>query len=612
MATNDGEKLSASLAQVSVDLLNSEGESLGQKTLDAAESTDGLSLKSVSPVTLAGAEVLVINVSHPGFTSFSRRIEVSPAIYLNAELHAVEERTANVTQTASISGTVVDGFTVSLSADSGEGDIQIGIPQSLLPEGTTSVIAELKSFDPNDPLDAQNFPGAYADTDGNNLVSVAFNYANIRTDDGQSLSGILRARAAQVGIFSTANADPVIINRGIPESSCTTLSRLGDSDAETAGFQIPVYSYDNSRGLWELLGHGTVYSGAGAAINAVDEEECESGSYMLEVAVTSDIFLSEWWNLDYPLVFTEPVRYCAKITLENEAGASLNGVHGFFYAEAGEFASSYFVTDNNGNAFLEVDAGTTADTIKADILFFGEDIANGNVTLSRDCANPPRQVVQVNKAARCQIHGKLEYPDGTIATRHPVLAVPNEYALGDYVDFAGSNSEGEFWLNATCGKDYTVSVISEETIDKQVNVNGSKDAEEATDTGTMVTLPVIEVEPIPTSLVSGGYSTVDKRLYMFALGHVDAFPLEYNLRIYSAEEQQIGTLTGTVSLAPERNEQFLWYYGYSEIIRDIDLNVGNAAFVTITGTITDSRNKTITVDTAAQVVNESIDPLFED
>jgi hypothetical protein len=88
-----------------VELLGSEGESLGQKTLDAAESTDRRSLKSAGPVTLEGAELLVINVSHPGFTSFSRRFEVSPTIYLNAELHAVEERTANVTQTASISGT---------------------------------------------------------------------------------------------------------------------------------------------------------------------------------------------------------------------------------------------------------------------------------------------------------------------------------------------------------------------------------------------------------------------------------------------------------------------------------------------------------------------------
>lgn len=585
---------------------------MGQKILDAAESSDGRSLKSAGPVALDGAELLVINVGHPGFTSFSRRIEVSPTIYLDAELHAVEERTANVTQTASISGTVVDGFTLSLPADGGEGDIQIGIPQSLLPEGTTSVTAELKSFDPNDPADAQNFPGAYADTDGNNLVSVAFNYANIRTDDGQTLSGILRARAAHVGIFSTANAEPVIINRGIPASSCATLSRLGDSDAETAGFQIPVYSYDSSRGLWELLGHGTVYSGTGTAINAVDDDECESGSYMLEVAVTSDIFLSEWWNLDYPLVFSEPVQYCAKITLENEAGDSLNGVHGFFYAEAGEFASSYFVTDNNGNALLEVDAGTDADTIKANILFFGEDIANGSVTLSRDCGNPQPQVVRLNKPARCQIYGKLEYPDGAPATRHPVLAVPNEYVFGDYIDFSGSNSEGEFWLNATCGKDYTVSMISEDTTDKQVNVNGTKDADEASDTGTLASLPVIEVEPIPTAVYSFGYSTVDKRLYLFALGHRDAFPLNYNLRINNPGGQQIGSLTGTISLAPERNEQYLWFYGYSDLIRDMDLDVGNATILTITGTLTDSRNQTIQVDTPVQVVNETLESVFED
>lgn len=593
-----------------MELLGSEGESLGQKTLDAAESTDRRSLKSAGPVTLEGAELLVINVSHPGFTSFSRRFEVSPTIYLNAELHAVEERTANVTQTASISGTVVDGFTVSLPADSGEGDIQIGIPQSLFPEGTTSVTAELKSFDPNDPEDAQNFPGAYADTDGNNLVSVAFNYANIRTDDGQTLSGILRSRAAQVGIFSTANAEPVIINRGIPASSCATLSRLGDSDAETAGFQIPVYSYDNSRGLWELLGHGTVYSGSGTPINAVDEDECESDSYVLEVAVSSDIFLSEWWNLDYPLVFTQPVQYCANVKLENEAGAPLNGVYGFVYAEAGEFASNYFITDNNGSALLQVDAGSATETISGNILFFGEDIANGSVTLSRDCSNPPLQVVKVSKPALCQIYGKLEYPDGSPASRHPVLSVPQEYALGDYIDFSGSNADGEFWLNATCGKDYTVSVISDNTTDHQVNVNGAKDFDEASDTGTVASLPVIEVEPIPTTFLGTGYSTIEKRIYFFALGHRDAFPLNYNLRINNSGGQQIGTLTGTLSLASERAEEYLWYYGYNDLIRDIDLNVGNSTIITVTGTLTDSRNQVIQVDIPVQVVNEPLEPVF--
>lgn len=594
-----------------MELLSSEGESLGQKTLDAAESSDGRSLKSTGPVALEGAEILVVNVSHPGFTSFSRRIEATEVIYLNAELHAVAERTANVTQTASISGTVVDGFTVSLPADSGEGDIQIGIPQSLLPEGTTSVTAELKSFDPNDPLDAQNFPGAYADTDGNNLISVAFNYANIRTDDGQSLSGILRERAARVSIFSTANIEPVIINRGIPESSCATLSRLGDSDSETAGFQIPVYSYDNSRGLWELLGHGTVYSGVGTPITTVDEDECESGSYVLEVAVTSEIFLSDWWNLDYPLIFTQPVQYCANVKLENDAGESLNGVHGFLYAEAGEFASNYFITDNNGNALLRVDAGSATETISADILFFGEDIADGSVTLSRDCSNPPLQVVKINKPARCQIYGKLEYPDGSPATRFPVLSVPTQFALGDYIDFAASNADGEFWLNATCSKDYNVSIISDNTTIKQVNVNGARDADEASDNGTVASLFPTEVPPIPTEFNGIGYSTVDKRLYLLAVGHRDAFPFEYNLAIYNEDEQQIGTLTGTVTLSPERDMRFVWYYGYSYVIRDIDLDVEDNTLITIKGTLTDSSNKTITVDTSAVAVNQPIDPLFD-
>lgn len=608
--------LSATLMQVSVELLNDEGVSVEQKILEVAGSaTSGNTLKSTGPVALEGAKRLVVNVSHPGYTSFSRRVEASPVVYLNAELLAVEELTVNMTQTESVSGATVDGFTVNLPTEGNEGDLQVGIPRSLLPEGTTSVTAELKSFDPNDPVDAQNFPGAYADTDGNNLVSVAFNYASIRTDSGETLASILQARAAQVGIFSTADAEePVIINRGIPASSCVTLSRLGDSDAETTGFQIPVYSYDNSRGLWELLGHGTVYTSAGALINAVDENACEDGSYVLEIAVTSEIFLSEWWNLDYPLVFSEPVKYCAQIKLQNETGETLNGVHGFYYGEAGEFASNYFVTDNNGNALLEVDTGTSAETINANILFFGENIQNGTVILSRNCSNPQPQIVEVRQPRLCQIKGQLEYPDGSAATRHPILAVPTNYALGDYIDFTGSNSAGEYWLNATCEKDYAVTIIwtGEEEVTKQANVNGTVSNDETADNGTVATLPTIEIEPIPTEIAGVGYSTADKRIYLFTFGHRDYFPLNYDLRIANENGQQIGTLAGTASLSSEVAEEYPWYFGYSEIISDIDINVGDDSFIQVTGTVVDSRNQTKNIDILVPVTNEPLGSIFDD
>jgi len=557
----------------------------------------------------------VVNVSHPGYTSYSRRLAVEETVYLNAELQAVEEVTVPMTQTSSISGTLVDGFTVTLSAGGGEGDIQIGIPRSLLPDGTSSVTAEIKSFDPNDPVDAQSFPGDYADTDGNNLVSVAFNYADIRTAGGESLTTLAKARAElranTVSLFATDEAEPVIINRSIPASSCATLARLGDASAAQTGFQIPVYSYDASRGLWELLGYGSVYSSAGDLLDAVDQSECESDPYVLEISVTSDIFLSNWWNLDYPLIFSQPVKYCAKVQLQNESDQALKGLYGFYYSSSSEFASNYFITDEAGQALLEVEAADAGDTLEADIAIFGEASYYGSATLSKDCESPEIQTVEVSLPQLCQIHGKLENPDGSPATRYPVLAVPVEFALGDYFDFSGSDSNGEFWLNASCDKDYEVSIFSmNEEANLLVNVNGTAGADESSDNGDVVELAPITITPIPITVAGSAYSTVDKAFLLAFFGHLDNFPMTYNLTVKNQGGQTLGTITGTVELSPDYNpsdeedddESYLWYFGFGLSQAALNLDVAEGDVLTLSGTVTDSKNTVSDVATAAVAV----------
>lgn len=619
MTGSDGGDLSPTSLQITVDLLGENDTAIDQQILPAAAPLgDASSLKSTSSVAVQNAEALVVNVAYPGYTSFSRRLAVEDVVYLNAELQVVEEVTVGMTQTASISGTMIDGFTVALPAGGGEGDIQIGIPRSLLPNGTTSVTADIKSFDPNDPVDAQNFPGDYADTDGNNLVSVAFNYADIRTTDGQSLTTLAKARAelrtGDTNLFATEATDPVIINRSIPASSCATLDRLGDANAEQAGFQIPVYSYDTSRGLWELLGYGSVYFSSGTLIDTVDVSECESDPYVLEIAVTSDIFLSNWWNLDYPLIFSQPVKYCAKVKLQNENAEALRGLYGFYYAEAGEFASNYFITDDAGQAFLEVNAADVGDTLQADIAIFGETNYYSSATLSKDCTAPELQILEASLPRLCQIHGKLEYTDGNPATRHPVVAVPVNYALGDYLGFSASDATGEYWLSASCEKDYTLSVYS---VDAEatllINVDGTAGADEQSDNGNIAEIAPITVTPIPTNVYGSAYSTVDDAFLLLFLGHRDNFPLSYNLTVENDSGQQLGTISGTAQLAAEfeDDQEYLWYFGFGQDQAALNLNVAEGTTLRLRGTLTDSRNKSTAVDTVAVVVNEPLSSVTE-
>jgi hypothetical protein len=98
------------------------------------------------------------------------------------------------------SGEVVSGFNFSVRDNLlGESDSAVGkelsvfIPESALPVGTESLDVQMKAFDPTDPAEAAYFPGAYEDSDGNKLLSIAFNYTDIKTNEGVSLKTISTA-----------------------------------------------------------------------------------------------------------------------------------------------------------------------------------------------------------------------------------------------------------------------------------------------------------------------------------------------------------------------------------------------------------------------------------
>lgn len=612
-----GDELTPDNLQVTVDLLGETDETLGQEVLDAAAGSNSTSLKTTRPISLQGAKSLVVNVSHPGYTSYSKRVSAAEVVYLNAELLAVEVVSVTAAPSTSVSGAVTDGFTLALPATGDEGDIQIAIPRSLLPSGTTSLSAELKSFDPNDPADAQYFPGDYADSDGNDLVSVAFNYADIRTNDGQPLTALAKTPQLGRGLPSVLNAaaaeaaEPVIINRSIPSSSCATLERLGDANSETVGFQVPVYSYDSSRGIWDLLGYGTVFTSAGVRVDTVDGASCESGEYVLEIHVSSEIFLSNWWNLDYPLIFSEPVKYCAKIRLQNENAQLLNGIYGFLYGATSQFGSTSFVTDDQGEAFVEVEAEEAGANLTGEIAVFGETNFYSQVTLGQDCTNPPVQIVTAQIPRLCQVQGKLAYPDGSPASKHPVLALPVTFALSDRIDFSSTNASGDYWLNTTCERDYTITAYSytETHTITPVNVNGTTGAQEVTDNGDLATLPALEVSYVPTSIFWAAYSTAENRLVSLAMGHPDGFPLRYNLRVETSSGTQLGSIEGNIALNQGVDDESLpfWYMGFGFIDRTITVQTGDATLLYLRGTLTDDLENIVNVDMPLPVTPQAID-----
>lgn len=507
---------------------------------------------------------VVVDIRHPGFTSFARRVPIESAIYMQARLSALSETIVTQSTTASISGAVTNGFTVQIKDEfTDKATMSISIPASSLPAGTQSVSAAVKTYDPNNTDDAQFFPGSYADSTGNGLVSVAFNYTEVKTDAGDSLQALAlqsqRERQATGAVAFAAVAEPVIINRTIPDSSCTTLKKLGDSNAELPGFQIPVYTYNPNSGLWDLLGHGSVFTQAGTAITEDPNSiNCVEIIYVLEIKVTNEIFLRQWWNLDYPLVSTEPKRYCAVLQVVNEAQEPLAGAYGLIEG-AGNFASSYFVSDINGRANISVDV-FSGDVSAVNYVVWDALDGKGSVTLSSSCSALVPQPIIVKRPQICKINGKV-----AVGNRfYPGVIVEGNISQDQVFPFSGysyvygaTNEEGIYSIDVACGINYQLIVGAPQDRNfPSVNVDNSVGADETSDDGNIAWVDTIDM-PFPTAvyLPENPRSSTDGKLTF--VGAYDAFPITYNLKIRNrVTGQEFASVNGSLEADPS----FSWHF----------------------------------------------------
>jgi hypothetical protein len=506
------------------------------------------------------AKALLVDIRHEGFTSFSRRTPIESSIYLQANLATLTESIVMPTQAVSISGATTNGFTLEAKdSTDGKPSMSISIPASSLPTGTGSLTAAIKTYDPNDPEDAQYFPGSYADSTGNGLVSVAFNYADVKTNTGESLQSIARndriLRQKPGALAFLDPPEPVIINRDIPTSSCSTLEKLGDANTELAGFQIPVYTYNPKSGLWDLLGYGSVFTDSGVVVPADTKNfNCSVNNYVLEIKVTNEIFLSDWWNLDYPLQFTLPKKRCANVHIVNEANEPLSGVYGLISGNS-EFSSQYFVSDENGNADVSVDVFSDDVTV-ANFSIWGNGGAYGTFNLSSTCPAAAQTIV-IKRPQLCKIKGHVQYSSGKNVRNIGIYAFRENNIFVEYFyAFTTTDNDGNYTLDVACNNPYTVQTIFWKKEDfTGVNVNGKSEPNELSDDGKQVTLTsvVFATPPFETTFLTGYDAELKEGLVVF-YGMYDAFPISYDLQLKNTVTGEVvanaqGTLEFDTSLS---------------------------------------------------------------
>lgn len=564
------ENLDADTIRVDISLLDADQQTLESNISSAVEIGGDLGFSG--QLTASDAQFVVVHISKQGFTDYARRFEFTEKIELQAELSELPTAQVSVAEAQTISGEVVNGFNFSVTdnllgeSDSADGkELSVFIPESALPVGTTSLDVQMKAFDPTNPAEAAYFPGAYEDSDGNKLLSIAFNYTDVKTNQGVSLMQVAqqarteRIIAQKTGRMQKTDTDPVIINRTVPVESCRSLATMGDSDASQDGFQIPVYTYNPVSGLWDLLGQGSLFNEAGNLLAAnFTAFDCDSVDYMLEIKVTNEIFISNWWNLDYPLVFEEPVELCAKLKLLDEGGMPLVGanVYAFDDDDYRSFSATSFISDLQGEvkvSLVKLD-DTDADT-SVKIRTYStatHSFIDNTITLSTAACESTAVAVPVTLSvpARCAIDGKVLNSNSTPAADVLLVAIPDdEYEDLATATFGRTDSTGNYAMNLSCDVDYDLGDYlglvqyyfdQEESFSMaSINVNGVKSADEITDDGKKVIVKdLTHVLGKPWGLVTTAEDDNEGMFVDIYYAGTD-FPVTYQFDLVDNETNQV-------------------------------------------------------------------------
>lgn len=517
---------------INIEILSYRGDATENNLMDsrttvARQTTQGDWVYDTEIEMATSGGFLMVNMSKAGYAGSSRKVVFESPQEMQVMGRLVEAAEAQVTieNNAYIlrSGRTRNSFTFAL-VENGRGErslvggssglraarsanatelLVIDIPAGSVPEGTTELQGRMASFDPNDEEESESFPGEYADSDGNELLSVAFQFNEITTESGQSLGQAVEQARAR-GLMPRDNHEPTIISRHIPAGSCSAMESLGDADGAKAGFQIPIYTYNPGSGLWELLGTGTVYYQDGTEVASDNTVfDCTTDSFYLEIEVSNEDFNRKWWNLDYPLTFEEPVQLCARVRVEDQDGAPLTGTYLFLKDDDGRsFSDTFGYTDAKGEALLNATLIDGSDDRTAKLRYWGFDTASYEstpVSLGESCESV--QTITVQRRDKCVIKGTLsdEYGPASDILVYAYGFSDSQDDFDWHYGYGQTNTDGEYSIRAVCNLDYTlypgqygygVSLL-------YANVDGDTADDEQSDNGTTAVMPDLTFENQP-------------------------------------------------------------------------------------------------------------------
>jgi hypothetical protein len=259
--------------------VNGDGNFLGKEIVTTV--TDQNGRYQLNAAVVRGRKVL-LEIRRPGYAEIlqsSPSISPGTIVTKNATLQPLEELP------------VVAG-----SAESPDGSIRLdGLPAEI-----ESVSARL--FDPT--TEAAQFPGPFADNQGNLLVSSVFSTVEATDGSGRAVTNL--------------GAEATLCMKVPP----TTWATMGDLVPANNQIDIPLYFYDENAGQWKRHSDNGWLENAGRSKIAEDQlGAIRAGTYLGEIFAVGPVSHLSWWNIDWPI----SSHTCIKGLLLDTNGTPVSG-----------------------------------------------------------------------------------------------------------------------------------------------------------------------------------------------------------------------------------------------------------------------------------------------
>lgn len=372
-----------------------------------------------------------------------------------------------------------------------------------IPPEVTTVEATMQAFDSTKSEDMKNFPGTFtgygldgsksATGDEVGLESAAFDLLVLKDQNGEEIKLLAStSKLTQKVDLSTCTNK---WTRNISSAQASVIEGWGDYDSNDDGFQVPIWSNDNSENAWKFIG----------VANYIQS------SSKFEMCIPDD-WGSGYLNCDSPITFSKPTLMC--INTLDQTNNPLSGVSVNGRTTSGQYGYGY--TNNDGHTSISI---TDNDISKWSFTYSGA-LTGWNYIDVNLTANP---ILEVN-SAECtyelnitnitniythDIKVTAKNIDGSIASNAYVSLYHNGYGSHYYSKGAYTDANGEAIFKVEIGVSYKASYGAGSA---DVKIDGNVVSPETADNNNYADVTVQDVNVAPTGYIYLSRNTINKEI----------------------------------------------------------------------------------------------------